>query len=292
MDVDRSSRTVIVTGAGGVLGRAMVHRVLRDGFRCVAADREQTALEETLQLAGPAADRATPITCDIRVPEERNRLIRSAITDGSILYGLVNNAGIARLRPLLDETLEDWRITFETNLEAAYFLSQRAIEHMRTQREGRIVNIASMHGIVGVSNKGKGARAPEETPGDRGPVRETAYATSKGGLIQLTRDLAAAVGRWGITVNAVSPGNVPHPESTHDRKQPQLVESAGAEVTQTPGLGDRIDPEILDALASQTPLQRLGKVEEIAGPVCFLLSPDASYITGANLVVDGGFTIW
>jgi NAD(P)-dependent dehydrogenase (short-subunit alcohol dehydrogenase family) len=232
-------------------------------------------LTQTVELSGEDAGRAVVVECDIRKPEDRERLMAVALEQPGTLYGLVNNAGIFRFRPLLDESVVDWRDTFETNVEATFFLSQLAIGVMRTQRQGRIINIASMHGMVGVSNLGRGTSLPESSEGDRGPFRGSAYATSKGALIQLTRDLAIAVGRWGITVNAVSPGSVPPKAGSSKRVQTKDAER-----------------EVLEALILQTPLGRLGTVEDIAGPVSFLLSDDAAYITGANIVVDGGFTAW
>lgn len=282
-----AQRTVIVTGAGGGLGRAMTRRLLRDGFCCVLADRNDVALKETVALATSTTTRATTVVCDIRVPEDRTKLVNCAVEQPGRLFGLVNNAGLAKAEPLLEESLDDWRDILETNLEAAYFLSQKAIEQMRPHQEGRIVNIASVYGFTAFDNRGYGARAPETSEGDRGPFRQSAYDASKAGLIQLTKDLAAAVGRWGITVNAISPGTIPHPEH-YAQADDHAVEPGPTK----PGLGDKVDPEILRALAAQVPLQRLGTVDEIAGPVGFLLSDDATYITGANLVVDGGWTIW
>ena len=303
MGGDRSGRTVIVTGAGSGLGRAMTLRLLREGYRCVLAGPAQ-GLEETIALAGEEGrPRATAVVCDVREPGDRQRLMAHAVAQPGFLYGLVNNAGIARAAPLLAESAEDWRDVFETNLEAVFFLSQQAVEHMRPRREGRVVNIASMYGVVALNNQGYGERAPGASPGDRGPVRQSAYDASKGGLIHLTKTLAAAVGPWGITVNAVSPGSVPWTREDADtagegtRKEDDSAGAAEPPGTahrgaKRAGLGDKIDPEILRALAAQVPMRRLGKSAEIAGPVSFLLSDDASYITGHNLVIDGGFTIW
>ncbi|MEN3282256.1 MAG: hypothetical protein V7607_3396 [Solirubrobacteraceae bacterium] len=289
-------RVVVVTGAGGRLGSAIAGRLLRDGFACVLTDRDADAVRETVARAGVDPGRATVIAADIRDADDRRRLLEEAVARPGMLYGLVNNAGFGRLRPLLDETLEDWRDTVETNLEAAYFLAQAAVAEMRRHGTGRIVNIASAHGIIALDNRGLDDYLPATSPGDRGPVRQSSYAASKGGLIHLTRDLAAAVGRWGITVNAVSPGNVPYAEG----EEPEAGAAAAAEPPPPPApgpwrpprLGERVSERALRVLAYQTPLGRLGTAVEIAGPVCFLLSDDASYVTGANLVVDGGWTIW
>lgn len=281
-----SERVVIVTGAGGRLGRAIAHRLLRDGFRCVLADRTEETVRATLATAPAEPGLGSVVVCDIRRPEDRERLTAHAAERPGTLFGLVNNAGFGRLQPLLDETLADWRDTVETNLEAAYFLAQGVIERMRPHGEGRIVNIASAHGIIALDNRGLDDYLPGTTAGDRGPVRQSSYAASKGGLIQLTRDLAAAVGRWGITVNAISPGNV-----LGDGEEPAAA-GVGAGRPRRPQLGDLPGSETLKVLAAQAPLGRLGRASEIAGPVRFLLSGDATYITGANLVVDGGWTIW
>lgn len=291
---NNGQETVVITGAGGGLGRAIARRLMADGFRCVLADRNELALQETESLTSSDPTRVATVVCDIRDADDRRALINHAAGEPGTLFGLVNNAGLARAEPFLDESLGSCRDILETNLEAAYFLSQRAIEHMRPHRCGRIVNIASVYGVMAFDNRGYGTRAPETSEGDRGPFRQTAYDTSKAGLIQVTKDLAAAAGRWGINVNSISPGTIPHPETYANAKRgaANSTESPGATVPKAPGLGDRVDPDILRALADQVPLKRLGTVDEIAGPVSFLLSNDASCIAGANLVVDGGWTVW
>ncbi|WP_166462605.1 SDR family NAD(P)-dependent oxidoreductase [Amycolatopsis acidicola] len=273
---------MIVTGAGSGLGRAISLRLIRDGYRCILVGRNVENLEATRAAAGADGSRATVISCDVTDSTERDSLLDALRESGSELFGLVNNAGVAFAEPFFDECLHDWRSTMETNLEAVFFLSQHAIDIMRKYNAGRIVNISSAYGVIAFNNSGYGSRAPDSSPGDRGPFRQSAYAASKGGLIHLTRDLAATAGRWGITVNTISPGSIPHFDSQRKR----------TDQSDKPRLGECVDPEILRNLAEQVPLQRLGTVGEIAGPVRFLLSDDASYITGANIVVDGGWSIW
>lgn len=286
-------RVVIVTGAGTGIGRAIARRTLQDGFRCVLAGPYLGELEETIELSGVGPERAMALVGDVRDPGDRSRVVEAAARFSGALYGVVNNAGITRLAPLLDESPAEWRETIETNLEAAFFLTQAAVPHMRDGGGGRVVNIASIHGIVARDARVWEVAGPA-AGGERGPVRESAYAASKGGLLQLTRDLAAAVGRWNITVNAVSPGVVEHPADEVARREAD---------PDRPALTGKVDPEARKAarssasqikaqLVDRVPLERLARVEDIAGPVSFLLSSDAAYVTGANLVADGGWSIW
>lgn len=282
-------RTVIVTGAGTGIGRAIARRLMADGFRCVLAGPDRAQLEETASHPGVEPGQADAVVCDVRDQDDRRRLVEVAADPAAgRLYGLVNNAGITKLAPLLDEDVEQWRATMETNLEACFFLSQLAIEELRGAGEGRIVNIGSIHGFLGRHDLGLSAL--EETPGDRGPIRESAYAASKGAVVQLTRELASAVGRWNITVNCVSPGFTNHPRAELERrlaasKREGLLAKAPLEVE---GAKEEMERE----MAARAPLGRMGQVDDIAGPVSFLLSPDASFVTGLNLVADGGWSIW
>ncbi len=277
-----TDRVVIITGGGTGIGRAISRRLLVDGFRCVLAGPDEQLMHETVRLSEVDPSRATVVVADVRKSDDRDRLVACASELPGSLYGLVNNAGITLLAPLLDESVEDWRTTFETNVEASFFLSQKVFEVMRTRGEGRVVNIASVRGFIALDNRGYGPLIPPTSTGDRGPVRVTAYAASKGAAIQLTRDLATAVAPWGITVNCVSPGTVRHPDDEVVEKRKRTTDPAIAAAL----------PTIDEQLASWVPLGRLGTVEDIAGPVRFLLSSDAAYITGANLVVDGGWTLW
>lgn len=290
----QSIRVVIVTGAGTGIGRAIASRLLKDGFLCVLAGPYEAEMEETIELSGVSAERSAVVVCDVRKSDDRERLVESAAALPGNLYGLVNNAGITRLAPLLQESLSEWRDTIETNLEASYFLSQAAICRMRDHGDGRIVNVASIHGMVGRNPRLWDVGASDVLWQGDGPVRESAYAASKGGLLQLTRDLASAVGRWGINVNAVSPGVVPHPVDELERRlaNPDRGGLAGKVDHQASEATREAVEQVERKLADRVPLGRLGRVHEIAGPVSFLLSLDATYVTGANLVADGGWSIW
>jgi len=277
---------VIVTGAGTGIGRGIAVRLLRDGYRCVLAGPVESHLEDTVSEAAVPRDRARITATDIRKADERKALF----TDLHPLYGLVNNAGVAFSSPLLDEQESDWHDTFATNVIATQLLSLTAIEHMRESGSGRIVNVASIRGMRAMNNADYGAWSPKVTPGGRGPTRMTAYATSKAAIIQLSKDLAAAAGEWNITVNSISPGLVRH-QHYDERALHEERASLGRDPHRQ-GLGQPLQPETTSVLEQRIPLRRVGSVADIAGPVSFLLSDDAAYISGANLVVDGGWTVW
>ena len=193
-------------------------------------------------------------------------MLRACVDAYGRLDVLVNNAAASAIKPFLDQDVEDWRRVFATNVEAMFFLSQAAVPLLREAEAPRIVNIGSVYGIRSLDNRLYGSRAPEESDGDRGPWRQSSYSASKGAVHQLTRELAGSLGRWNITVNTVAPGMFP-------------IE------------GKPLPGDVEEALADHTALRRLGRPEEIGAAVAFLASPAASYVTGAELIVDGGFSI-
>jgi NAD(P)-dependent dehydrogenase (short-subunit alcohol dehydrogenase family) len=181
---------------------------------------------------------------------------------------LVNNAGYARNAPLLKYGAEMWREVMNVNVESCFFMAQEAIPHMRDQKWGRIINITSIYATVVMNNEFYTPKFAKDN-GDLGPTRISAYHASKGALLTLSRDLAVAVGRWGITVNALSPGMI-------------LTEQSNGGITD----------QMRKMLPEMTPLGRFGQPHEIAYAVRFLASEEASFITGTNLIVDGGWTCW
>lgn len=263
-------RVAIVTGGATGLGRATAAALSAAGTACVIAGRRQERLDATVAQLSARGDDAAPVVAvvaDVTDADDRARLLATAVDRFGGLDALVNNAAVSALAPLLDYPADAWERVLGTNVTAGFELARAALPLLRERGGGRIVNIASVYGSVALNNAHYEPLVPGETPGDRGPLREVAYAASKGAVKQLTRELAAAVGRWEITVNSVSPGMFP-------------VEDAP------------IDPVVREQLAAATPLRRVGRPEELAAAVRFLCSEEASFVTGADLVVDGGWSIW
>lgn len=259
-------RTAIVTGGGSGIGRAIALELASAGVRVAIAGRRADVLEETRRLAGAGAH-VLAIPGDIRDPESRVALVRTTVEHFGGVDILVNNAGVTAMSAFLDYAVDDWRAVNETHAEAAFFLSQEAATDLRNSDQGRVINIASVYGSLAINNDYYGDSLPWQTPNDRGPVREFAYAATKGAVLQLTRELATALAPWGITVNSVTPGMIP------------VSANPLADSTQ-------------ERLSHMTPLGRVGRPEEIASVVRFVASRRASFMTGSEIKVDGGWSIW
>ncbi|MGN6100123.1 MAG: SDR family NAD(P)-dependent oxidoreductase [Devosia sp.] len=259
-------RSAIVTGGGSGIGRAIALELAAAGVNVLIAGRREKMLTETVAAsAGPG--RIIAFGADIREPDARHRLVEATITNFGALDILVNNAGVTSLTPLLDYTVEEWRNVMATHAEATFFLSQAAIPALRKSSQARIINIGSVYGSLGINNDFYGEGLPWDNARGSGPVREFAYAATKGAVLQLTRELATALGRWGITVNAVTPGMIP------------VDAIPMAEATR-------------ERLSKSTPLGRVGRPEEIAAVVRFMAGRGSAFMTGAEVKVDGGWSIW
>jgi NAD(P)-dependent dehydrogenase (short-subunit alcohol dehydrogenase family) len=245
---DLSGRVAIVTGGSSGIGSHIAGALAAAGATVVIAGRRSDRLEEVASRhVGVVAHQ-----CDVSNDDECRRLVETTVSEQGRLDILVNNAGVSEPTKAELETPEDFRSTVAVNMVAPFILSQAAALHMLASSDGgSIVNIASIIGMVGI-----------------GRIPQASYAASKGGLVNLTRELAAQWARRGIRVNAVAPGWFPT-EMTSDL----FGNESG-----------------LDWVARLTPMGRGGELSELAGAVIFLASAASSYVTGVVLPVDGGWT--
>ena len=241
----------IITGAARGIGLACAQWFLVHGYRVAVLDIDNAELQKA-SAALSDHSRVLALHCDVANPLDVN----AAIEKISIAFGridaLVNNAGVAVFKPLLDHSFDEWRQVMAVNLDGAFLCTQACAPVMLKNAKpaggfGAIVNIASISGL-------------------RASALRVAYGTSKAAIIHLTKQQAVELGNMGIRVNAIAPGPV-------DTDMAKKVHSAA------------IRADYADAI----PLARYGTPEEIAEGVGFLCSPAASYINGQVLAVDGGF---
>ena len=244
-------QVAIVTGAARGIGLACVKWFLAHGYCVAALDVDN---EELLKISAASGEptRVLALHCDVANPAEVNAAIDKIITNFGRIDVLVNNAGVAVFKPLLEHTYDEWRQVMSVNLDGAFLCTQACAPVMLKNNKtaggcGAVVNIASISGL-------------------RASALRVAYGTSKAAIIHLTKQQAVELGNMGIRVNAIAPGPV-------DTDMAKKVHSAA------------IRKDYADAI----PLARYGTPEEIAASVGFLCSPAASYINGHVLAVDGGF---
>jgi NAD(P)-dependent dehydrogenase (short-subunit alcohol dehydrogenase family) len=242
-------RVAIVTGASSGLGARFARVLDGAGARVVVAARR---LDRLQALAGDLRD-ALPVACDLSVPDAPRELIDATLAHYGRIDVLVNNAGTDALFPALDEPIDSFRGVMEVNLVAPFALAQLAARSMvESGKGGTVVNVASLWGLVGV-----------------GQIPMASYAASKGGLVNLTRELAAQWARKGVRVNALAPGWF------------------STEMTEGRMFGDEQSERWI---RNRTPMGRAGEEHELDGALLFLASDAGSYVTGQVLCVDGGWT--
>jgi len=261
--MDLRGRRALITGAAGGLGRVMADTLAELGADLVLVDRpgcDQRPLVKDLQAKWPVETLA--LVCDLEIEEQRKALIEAVKADGRGLNILINNAafvGDSNLQgwvaPFEGQTLDTWRRAMEVNLTAAFHLSQAFTPELRAAGGGGgIINISSIYGEYGPD-----WRLYEGTT----MGNPAAYAASKGGLIQLTRWLATTLAP-DIRVNAISPGGV-------FRNQPEAF---------------------VRRYENKTPLRRMATEDDFRGAIAYLSSDMSRYVTGQNLLVDGGWGRW
>jgi NAD(P)-dependent dehydrogenase (short-subunit alcohol dehydrogenase family) len=247
-----AGQTAIVTGAGRGMGRAVALALAAEGANVVVAEVDEPTANVVVDEIVKAGGQAMSVKVDISSVAEVRKLFTATVDEYRGLDILINNAGIGIAKPLVDYSEADWDRQLGVNLKGMFFATQEAARIMIPKRRGKIVNFASTAAFVSSS-----------TP-------ETAYDISKGGVRQLTISVAAELAQYQINVNAVAPGTIMTDLTLRVLDTEEKMARASAKI----------------------PLARLGKPEDMVGPVLFLCSEEASYVTGHVLVVDGGWLLF
>jgi len=250
-------KTIAITGASSGLGRAMALRFAAEGAHVVCADVRadpREGGEPTVDVIAAAGGSAEYVGADASRWDDINRLVATAVQRSGRLDVMVNNAIVAgpHSKGLLETEEGDWDAIMAVGLRGVFLCCKRAVQQMLTQEpvaeaRGRIINLSSQHGMIGA-------------PG------HVAYCTAKGGVVNLTRQVAVDFARRGIIVNAIAPGKI----LTRPADEPDT-------------------PEVLAYSHSRTPFSRLGRPDDVASAALYLASDECSYVSGTNLLVDGGW---
>ena len=248
------NRVALITGAGSGIGRATAIRLSNEGARVVIFDRDEDGAETTKAFIASTGRRAETVVGDVRSRSALDQAVEKALKVFGHLDFLVNSAGIVTMHGLDELTEEDWDRVLDINLKGQFLATQAASPAITANGGGAIVNLSTIESLVVVAS---------------GPHCQPHYNASKGGVQMLTKALAHELGPQNIRVNAVAPG-------------PVATEFSGADFS---------SPEAQKFFESRMLIPRAAQPEEIAGVIAFLLSDDASFITGVQLPVDGGWLV-
>lgn len=244
-----NGKVALVTGSSRGIGRAMALGLAHFGADLVVVSRNYEECEKTAEEIRQMGRKALSVKCDVTKKSEVGELVAGAVKEFGKIDILVNNAGMNIRKLLVDYTEEDWDRVLNTNLKGIFLVGQAVARQMIAQRHGKIINISSILGGIGLPN-------------------QCAYASSKGGINQLTRVMALELAPYNINVNAIAPAYINTP----------MVQAWLS------------DPERYAQIVGNTALGRVGEPEDLIGPVVFLASDASNYLTGHILYVDGGWT--
>ena len=246
-----NNRVAVITGASSGLGKQMAFAFAKQGANLAILARRVEKLEELKKELKKENVKVLAIKCDVTSTDDINKAAKTVEEEYGKVDILVNCAGSSKDAGVLDMKDEEWDFTIETDLTSVFKMTRAFANIMKKNNYGRIINIASMYGLVG----------NDEIP-------TIAYHASKGGVVNFTRAAAAELAKYNITVNAICPGYF----------YTELTTAV-------------LDTEIFQEFAtSHVPMKRYGKEGELNAGVIFLASDEASYVTGVILPIDGGYT--
>jgi 3-oxoacyl-[acyl-carrier protein] reductase len=240
-----TDKVALVTGAAQGIGKAVALLLARNGADLIVSDINLEKAEETAKEIQAIGRRAVAIKVDVASLGDVEQMVEAVLEHFGHIDILINNAGITRDRLILRMTEEDWDAVLNINLKGTFHCTKVVIRHMSKQRNGRIVNIASVVGEMGNAGQAN-------------------YSASKAGVIGFTKTIAREFAQRGINVNAIAPGYI--------------------ETPMTEALPEKAKEELKRVI----PMERLGRPEDVAEAVLFLVSEASSYITGQVLNVNGG----
>ncbi len=241
-------KNAIVTGAARGIGKEIALTLAKNGINVLVSDVLEKESNETVEEIKKLGVDSFALKTDVSSSSEVDRMMSEMYEKWGSIDILINNAGITRDNLAVRMSQEDWDMVLNINLKGTFLCSQAASKYMMKQRFGRIVNIASVSGILGTAGQAN-------------------YAASKAGVISLAKTFARELGKRNITANAVAPGFI---------------------ITE---MTDKLAQNVKDEYIKNIPLQRGGTPQDIANTVKFLVSPEASYITGTLINVSGGLLI-
>jgi NAD(P)-dependent dehydrogenase (short-subunit alcohol dehydrogenase family) len=248
---DLSNRVALVTGASKGLGKAIALALAGAGADvalCARNREDLTAVKASVEALGRRAE----IYCvDVLNKQVVDDSVKATLESFGHIDILVNNAGVNVRKPVLELSAEEWDLVIDTNLKGYFLMAQAVVPHMLSRGTGKVINMASILGAVALPS-------------------QLAYASSKGGVVQMTKVMALEWARQGVQVNAIGPTYFETP----------LVAQL------------RNDPERFNFIVERTPMGRWGQPDELAGLVIFLASHASDFITGQTIFIDGGWTIW
>jgi gluconate 5-dehydrogenase len=255
---DLKSRVAVVTGATGTLGNSICLALAASGADLVIAGRKEDRLRAVSDQVASLGRRRLIVRADVSKLSDVQELVAQVLREFRRIDILIAGAGVNALHPARDYPLGDWHKLMQINAEGTFLCNREVGKVMIEQNYGRIVNISSIRGWFSAAQN------------------TVAYSATKAAVNMITRTLACEWARYGVTVNAVAPAMV----------------ASGMHMSTPDGEVQQMDPKVLEGIAKRTPMKRLASPRDICGPVVFLASDAAGFMTGQIVYVDGGASAW